>query len=143
MPVPANVFAVDSSSGKVGRTASSILAPVSRCAPTSATSATQARVSATPRYIFRLTTMSGGRSNILTGSPSSGERTGEDVADVCAVARAHPKTVAAVVLAEESTREAQVEGLMDRRPVVDEALVHRHGEGHDRAGRRVLVTKVV
>src|SRR5665811_698707 len=143
MPVPASVFAVDSSSGKVGRTASSILAPVSRRAPTSATSATQARVAATPRYIFRLTTISGGRSVIWSGSRSSGERPGEDAPDVLAVARAHPKTVAAVVLAEEGAREAQVEGLTDRRPVVDEALVHRHGEGHDRAGCRVLVTQVV
>src|SRR5450759_806605 len=143
MPVPASVFAVDSSSGNVGRTASSILAPVSRRAPTSATSATQARVAATPRYIFRLTTISGGRSVIWSGSRSSGERPGEDAPDVLAVARAHPKTVAAVVLAEEGAREAQVEGLTDRRPVVDEALVHRHGEGHDRAGCRVLVTQVV
>src|SRR5665647_1928240 len=62
MPVPASVFAVDSSSGNVGRTASSILAPASRRAPTPARSATQARVAATPRYIFRLTTMSGGAS---------------------------------------------------------------------------------
>src|SRR5665647_755729 len=143
MPVPASIFAVDSSSGNVGRTASSIFAPASRRAPTSARSATQARVAATPRYIFRLTTMSGGRSDIRAGSRSSGERTGEDAPDVLAVARAHPKTVAAVVLAEEGAREAQVEGLTDRRPVVDEALVHRHGEGHDRAGCRVLVTQVV
>src|SRR5659263_574354 len=143
MPVPASIFAVDSSSGNVGRTASSILAPASRHAPTSARLATQARVAATPRYIFRLTTISGGRSDIRGGSRSSGERTGEDAPNVLAVARAHPETVAAVVLAEEGTREAQVESLTDRRPVVDEALVHRHGESHDRAGCRVLVTQVV
>src|SRR5450756_1358356 len=143
MPVSASIFAVDSSSGKVGRTASSMLAPGSMRAPTSATSATQARVAATPRYIFRLTTISGGSSVIWSGSRSSGECAGEDAPDVLAVSRAHPEPVAAVVLGEERTRVAQVEGLADSRPVVDEALVHRHGEGHDRAGCRVLVTQVV
>src|ERR1019366_1602288 len=92
MPVPPSIFAVDSSSGKVGRTASSMLAPGSRRAPTSATSATQARVAATPRYIFRLTTISGGSTVILLASRSSGECAGEDPPDVLAVVRAHPAT---------------------------------------------------
>src|SRR5919112_2920922 len=79
---------------------------------------------------------------LLVSYQVSVDQGGEDVSDVRTVPSDHRDGVAAVVLAEEGTAEAQVERLADRGPVVDQAELHWHREGHHLAGLLILIAQV-
>src|SRR3954447_18122842 len=68
---------------------------------------------------------------------------GEELSYVGAIPADHGDGIAAVVLAQECAAEAETEGLVDRRSIVDQTELHGYREGHHLAGRRSLVPRVV